>query len=140
MGPLATLWTLPPVISLCCLLICGSISGLSLGLKYVRAHEIGIPEVNISVFSTSMLGVSLLLLLYMNVVRRWEDNFDTWPWKQQNSAKSKFYCPFTGLAFLVRLLFVKELDILHISHHSHSHFCMVQEIRWPCAARAVRPL
>ncbi|KAK9908128.1 hypothetical protein WJX75_002978 [Coccomyxa subellipsoidea] len=43
-----------------------------------------------------MLGVSLLLLLYMNVVRRWEDNFDTWPWKQQNSAKSKLYCPFTG--------------------------------------------
>lgn len=95
-GPFATLWILPPVVSMSCLLITGSVCGLSLGLKYVRAHEIGIPEISVSVFSTSMVGVCLLLLLYMNVVSRWEDNFDTWPWKQQNPAKSNLYCPFTG--------------------------------------------
>ena len=79
------------------MLISGSIGGLSLGLKYVRAHIIGVPEINISTFSTVMLGVCVCLMLYLNLVNRWEDNFDSLPWKQQqNTPREKLLCPFTG--------------------------------------------
>lgn len=140
-GPLATLWTLPPVLSLCCVLISGSIAGLSLGLKYVRAHEIGIPEVNMSVFSTSMVGVSLLLLFYINVINRWEDNFDAWPWKQQNSAKSKLYCPFTGSHVCkCHTECYSYLSTLSLCKKVSNSVAAVQVNRSPCAALVVRHL
>jgi hypothetical protein len=96
-SPWATLWILPPVVSLSCLLLSGSIAGLSLGLKYVRAYVIGIPEISISSCSTVILGICVLLLLYINLINRWEDNFDSLPWKkQQSAAKAGLSCPFTG--------------------------------------------
>ena len=97
LGPMATLWILPWRLAASCLCVTGSVGGLSLGLKYVRAHYIGVPEINISVVSTSMLGMSLLVVLYTTMVQRWEDNFDTLPWKSlQQSAKTRLICPFTG--------------------------------------------
>ena len=97
MGPFATLWILPWKLAASCLFVTGSVGGLSLGLKYVRAHYIGIPEINISVVSTSMLGMCLLVLLFMTLVQRWEDNFDSLPWTSlQHNAKTRLICPFTG--------------------------------------------
>ena len=97
LGPFATLWILPWRLAASCLFVTGSVGGLSLGLKYVRAHYIGIPEINISVLSTSMLGMSLLVLLFMTLVQRWEDNFDSLPWTSlQHNAKTRLICPFTG--------------------------------------------
>ena len=97
LGPFATLWILPWRLAASCLFVTGSVGGLSLGLKYVRAHYIRIPEINISVVSTSMLGMCLLVLLFMTLVQRWEDNFDSLPWTSlQHSAKTRLICPFTG--------------------------------------------
>ena len=80
-----------------CCVVTGSVGGLSLGLNYVRAHYIGIPEINISVISTTMLGLCLLVVLFTTLVQRWEDNFDSMPWKSlQHSAKTRLICPFTG--------------------------------------------
>ncbi len=80
-----------------CCAVTGSVGGLSLGLNYVRAHYIGIPEINISVISTTMLGMCLLVVLFTTLVQRWEDNFDSMPWKSlQHSAKTRLICPFTG--------------------------------------------
>lgn len=101
LGPVATLWILPWRVAASCLFVTGSVGGLSLGLKYVRAHYIGIPEINISVVSTSMLGISLSVLVFMTLIQRWEDNFDSLPWKSlQHSAKTRLICPFTGESLL----------------------------------------
>ena len=97
LGPFATLWILPWRLAASCLFVTGSVGGLSLGLKYVRAHYIGIPEINISVLSTSMVGMCLFVLLFMTLIQRWEDNFESLPWKSlQHTAKTRLICPFTG--------------------------------------------
>ena len=97
LGPIATLWILPSKVAASCLFVTGSVGGLSLGLRYVRAHYIGVPEIDISVFSTTMLGVCVLSLMYTTLVKRWDDNFSSLPWKSlQHSAKTRLICPFTG--------------------------------------------
>ena len=97
LGPVATLWILPAKLAISCLAVTGSVGGLSLGLRYIRAHYIGVPEINISVISTSMLGACVMLALYMTLIQRWEDNFDALPWRSlQHNAKTRLICPFTG--------------------------------------------
>ena len=101
--------------------VTGSVGGLSLGLNYVRAHYIGIPEINISVISTTMLGLCLLVVLFTTLVQRWEDNFDSMPWKNlQHSPKTWLICPFTGK--LGAYPFVKiAVTITSISQTTHKH-------------------
>ena len=97
-SPWANLWILPPRVAVLCLILSGSISGLSLGIRSVWATTIGMPEICITAISTIVIAACLALLLYINLLQRWENNFDSLPWKQLSHpmGKPSAFCPFTG--------------------------------------------
>jgi hypothetical protein len=95
LGPWATFWTLPRSLSLICVLFCACVSGLSLGIRHVQADKPGVAEISTSIISTAMVVTCVLLILYVNLIRRLEDNFDSMPWKRPSGPPSAI-CSFTG--------------------------------------------
>ena len=98
LSPWANLCILPPKVAALCLVLSGSISGLSMGFTYARAHIASMPEICITVVSTIVTAACLALLLHINLLQRWEDNFDSLPWRQQSlsTGQPSTFCPFTG--------------------------------------------
>ena len=97
-GLWATVWMLPPAVSLMCLACCGCVSGLAFGVRHVWAGRTGMAEICTTVLSTTMLGLCVMLVLYVNLMRRLEDNFESLPWKRRSAEGSHpaAICPFTG--------------------------------------------